>query len=1541
MPVRLPGGAPLAVAAALLATACTSDLPVPPGIRLTCEDGGCPAGFTCVATALPPSCVPSDQLGATPEVTLPAITPATARLDVDVRVQFTASKALGKDPVVRLGVDPPRLLVKDAASSGNVYVYRYAPLGDEPQAQDLLVTADLQDVAGLLGTNRTVGQVRFDFTTPGVVAPQLTGSPATTGGVIELAFTASEPLSAEPAVRVGGQPMTKVTARSSGLAYVFAYTSSGAEAEDPAGLPVTVDLVDAGGNTAAGLVAAAAVFDRTPPALEGPPAILPAPPAAVAAGTLVRATFTASEPLAADPVVRLGPALLDKGAQAGRVYAYGHVAAPADGEGALPLSFELEDLAGNTATVPGPSVTLDFGPPAITALTLCADDGTAAPCAASAPVFSARPGHDALKVSFTLSEPPGPGSPVVTVGTTVLPAAACTVAGLGAVCRTTVTDPAGGAQPRVETAGVYVETSDAAGNRTLATVFATLDFKPPGLAGQAVLERCDAYGPARLAQDDLWTKAVDAYGCEYFVSGGRGPVRVTFTLDEPIAFTPFASGVTSVETDLGPGGFWLDGGTTSPTQFAAIMTVTPAEGVRTVRARVVDPVGNEALLDLGTLRVDATPPAGIATGTEGLVVYERFPWGSDATKGAKAFYLRATAGAATPGAAVVAYDGSDLTRAAVIGRTTAFGDGSFGGPPGSTVAFPISSGDRAEVFVSQEDLAGNPSAPALVWDGEWTSTPGFKVAGDLTSNPGVLSEDPAWRDARHASSQREVQGASLLGKRFQGEAVTAAAPDVREATPTADRPGRRGACAMAWDSDLGRAVMFGGYYDFRAAAVFTRIPYDDTWSWNGRRWRRLETQGSPPPDPAPAMAYDPARGRMVLVTGALETWELADTTWRRVCWPGCTPGTQCTCTASPSSNRFAFYEPVEGRVVVDGAWAWNGATWRALAPAQALPAGAALGAARPDAAGALALVVGSGTWSWNGATWSGPGPLPPGTGSVTGTFTLWWDAGQGAFLAWNRFADTLSRWNGSGWTALPPPVNGAVPATGPLSQRGCAAVEPDSGAVFSFGGCSNGGCTDADGPALDTTVRLDTSAARLLTPGVSPAARRGPGMADVRDEARAWLDQGLGADAFPYRDDWAWDGYAWTGGPSSSSYDGQYRGALSWLGPGRLVKFGGLPFGPGAAFPFPDNRTWWRTTGASAWTTSDPGLLEPGTASWDDPALAWDLPRSQLLFFSQPVGTWTGTYSVFTGVVAWQARATGTPPKSVSGHRLAYCASAGGTVLFGGVTAGGALLDETWVWNGAGWTQASPAVHPSARRRHAMFCDEERDKLLLFGGVDAAGAPLSDWWEYDGTTWRPLAPSESPSARSEAGAAYVSGRGEAVLFGGYGLNFLGDTWVVDGGRDRKPAQVFHAPFAAAGTGAFALRSLGATWYAMASADNPAGPSYLAGLHVRDGTRWIPSGSPNFAGDPLVWSTAGDPAWSSLPPATRAARLRRLLGGDRLELSVALAPAGTSATLPGGASVTTTYLEARVAYRLACLAAGASTTTPLRCCSGVAFGATCQ
>ena len=93
---------------------------------------------------------------------------------------------------------------------------------------------------------------------------------------------------------------------------------------------------------------------------------------------------------------------------------------------------------------------------------------------------------------------------------------------------------------------------------------------------------------------------------------------------------------------------------------------------------------------------------------------------------------------------------------------------------------------------------------------------------------------------------------------------------------------------------------------------------------------------------------------------------------------------------------------------------------------------------------------------------------------------------------------------------------------------------------------------------------------------------------------------------------------------------------------------------------------------------------------------------------------------------------------------MAYDVARRRTLLFGGMTATGALLGDTWEWDGSAWLLIS-STGPSPRLGHAMAYDAARGRVVLTGGVvpDVSTAALADAWEWDGATWSEIMPAST------------------------------------------------------------------------------------------------------------------------------------------------------------------------------------------------------
>jgi hypothetical protein len=160
----------------------------------------------------------------------------------------------------------------------------------------------------------------------------------------------------------------------------------------------------------------------------------------------------------------------------------------------------------------------------------------------------------------------------------------------------------------------------------------------------------------------------------------------------------------------------------------------------------------------------------------------------------------------------------------------------------------------------------------------------------------------------------------------------------------------------------------------------------------------------------------------------------------------------------------------------------------------------------------------------------------------------------------------------------------------------------------------------------------------------------------------------------------------------------------------------------------------------------------------------------------------------------WTQLSPAAAPSERGGAGMAYDPTTETVVLFGGSdNSSGAVLGDTWTWDGVTWTQQFPPVSPPARSpRYSMVYDAATETVLMFGGIGAStgdygGVPFGDTWEWKGRTktWTQQFPSSSPSAR-DASVAYDPIAKTAVLFGGDNGGgdccriYYNDTWTWDG-----------------------------------------------------------------------------------------------------------------------------------------------------------------
>jgi uncharacterized protein (TIGR03437 family) len=194
--------------------------------------------------------------------------------------------------------------------------------------------------------------------------------------------------------------------------------------------------------------------------------------------------------------------------------------------------------------------------------------------------------------------------------------------------------------------------------------------------------------------------------------------------------------------------------------------------------------------------------------------------------------------------------------------------------------------------------------------------------------------------------------------------------------------------------------------------------------------------------------------------------------------------------------------------------------------------------------------------------------------------------------------------------------------------------------------------------------------------------------------------------------------------------------------------------------------------------------------------MAYDSAHGQVVLFGgtdianffDDTWVWDGTN--------WTEESSPASPPARAGLAMAYDSAHDQVVLFGGCCdANGNPFGDTWVWDGANWTQQFPQTSPPGRVFFAMAYDSAHDQVVLFGGSDASFNLLSDTWTWDGANWSQKTPQTSPSSREFFAMAYDSAHGQSVLFGGGDANFnvLGETWVWDGSNWTKDSPQTRPP----------------------------------------------------------------------------------------------------------------------------------------------------
>ena len=1055
-------------------------------------------------------------------------------------------------------------------------------------------------------------------------------------------------------------------------------------------------------------------------------------------------------------------------------------------------------------------------------------------------------------------------------------------------------------------------------------------------------------------------------------------VRITFLVDEPLSADPEleASGALAAlgfdkVPELSTGLLY-----TMEASVAGLPADTVAES--TVRlVDLVDLVGNHLPepVTLLTVRVDTDAPDAPRVDVPDAVVYRRIPHGSDETGGDPRFALRGVAGAVDlptfPGevGTIVAFNVAPHVE---IGRGAAGSNGSFD-------AFTLSPANREVVQLLYLDGAGNPSPEVAVRDIEWVATMGGELAGNDVQNPHAYDRRPWLAGTLFQDEAEPMPGGALvvpgdgLAVEAEGRGDFRTVCEAGHMVPPARRYG-----AMAYDAARGRVILFGGRRYADAESWGSGDEWYDTWEWDGRGWEQLCGPGTtcegPEPRMGSAMAYDAARGRVVLfggfladgskITDEIWEWEGRTRTWALVC------GGDTGC-AGPSGLAWTAmaYDARRGQVVVQGGmteyglppklsdetWAWRGPEggWTPIC-------GGGTGCAAPtkrfghamayDTTRDRFVLVGGRTannvdfretWElraeppqWQMVSGGGPaGRTHPAVVYDAASHETVLFGGASGLNQDNYYGDTWA-WNGSTWQER---CLDATICAGPAARTGqTAAYDAAREEVVIFGGQSaTADFTDTWRFTGGTWGQVGDAA----TPCLAPEAVFNPAASFDAERGVTVLFGGAVANSVSISQTWEWNGLGWrercvgadvcgAGVPSA-----RMGSSLGWSpSDGYSVLHGGIETDLCSLrtdYYAWNGELWFRlcfpTSFAPAWCSQSPASRSSAavTVGPDGEFMLYggsytNNPPGGFCIAKQRLDTWRWDGPGWSTLVT-DGGIYADPPTSGSG-RIAYDSARDALVLFGwqGEEPKRAITLE---WSDmAGWEtrcdELAGCEGPRGRYAHRMVYDPLRGRTLLYGGLDYSGlANLNRAWEWDGSIWReacgPDLACVAPYRRTSPAMTYDTWRGEVVIFGGWwGGVPTDETWRWNAGGARSPAQVFQARFSHAGDVAPSDVQRVTTRWVARGAGFPDG-SETSGVRL---SIWDAGAWQEIETAGGTVDAFGELTWSTDDPL----RLARLFFGDDLALGIAatsLAPVGFGGPDHSDGLLAVDYAEVVVTYRL--------------------------
>ena len=221
--------------------------------------------------------------------------------------------------------------------------------------------------------------------------------------------------------------------------------------------------------------------------------------------------------------------------------------------------------------------------------------------------------------------------------------------------------------------------------------------------------------------------------------------------------------------------------------------------------------------------------------------------------------------------------------------------------------------------------------------------------------------------------------------------------------------------------------------------------------------------------------------------------------------------------------------------------------------------------------------------------------------------------------------------------------------------------------------------------------------------------------------------------------------------------------------------------GPESGKPADDPLELWGWDGAQ-WSLISADENGPSWRNWA--AAAYDTARDILVIHSGLQQRRVSFDETWEWDGAGWTRFESSGPGAREGALMAYDANRANMVLFGGSTPDMEIHGDTWAWDGQSWTTVSESG-PAPRFPGGMTYDPARQEVLMYSGhfADPSGDAIDydDLWAWDGSSWRErIVEGATPDHRTHAGFLFDPVTESVLLIGSGSDTFLSDVWAWNG-----------------------------------------------------------------------------------------------------------------------------------------------------------------